>query len=335
MQKTPVLLALIFLALPLALFGCTDADLDFAREKAGAIKDGAGTVAEKAGSAAEKAGSIAEKAGGIAEKADGFRQNIESGFTNPPAQPPGANEPVSVVDSNGLLIAAWNLQIFGKSKAEKEWLMEYYAEKMSSYDIIVVQEIRDKSGTAFEELCEKLSEYECIVSERTGTSNVKEQYGVIYRGVENDGVEFVGQKDWSEKQDLFERPPFEATFRKGDWTFTLITIHTRPDSVPGEMKELEKLLEGREDEEIIILGDLNADCDYYNNSKEDDFEPPTWIWVVPDTEDTTVAKTDCAYDRIIYSEPVSDNFVEYGVMRDVNSDESDHYLVWSRYNYAE
>ena len=54
-----------------------------------------------------------------------------------------------------LSIACWNLQIFGQSKASNETLLDYYAEKLDDYDIFIVQEIHDASGTAIETLAGK------------------------------------------------------------------------------------------------------------------------------------------------------------------------------------
>ncbi len=230
-------------------------------------------------------------------------------------------------DSNALLIASWNLQIFGPSKASSPTLLNYYAEKISEYDIIVIQEIRDSAQEAFPKLCALLPEYDCIVSSRAGRSSSKEQYGIIFKG-----VELVSTKDYSPvEQVFFERPPFEATFKKNGWVFTLITIHTKPDDVNNELTLVEEKLKPREDEEIILLGDLNADCDYYDANAETQFDS-SFVWAIPDDVDTTVSKTNCAYDRIIFSNSVQDNFLGYGIMSDVNLEHSDHYLVFGAFS---
>ena len=236
--------------------------------------------------------------------------------------------PVNDFDSNSvtLFIANWNLQIFGQSKAGKSELMDYYVEQIDDYNIVVIQEIRDKAETAFPQLCKMLPDYKCIVSTRAGTTSSKEQYGIIYKD-----VELVNQFDWNTEEHFneFERPPFQATFKRGEWEFTIITIHTKPGDVPREMTNLQALLEEKEDEEIIILGDMNLDCSYYKQEKENHFG--NWIWAIPQTEDTTVSQTDCAYDRIIYTPAVENNFVEYGIMKNVKKEQSDHYLIWGEF----
>jgi hypothetical protein len=63
--------------------------------------------------------------------------------------------------------------------------------------------------------------------------------------------------------------------------------------------------------------------------------PPTnfkgWVWEIPDTEDTTVAATNCAYDRIILTQGAARHFVNYSIMRDVRKEQSDHYIVSAVY----
>lgn len=221
-----------------------------------------------------------------------------------------------------LRIANWNIQLFGKSKASKPELMDVYVDKLSKFDIAFVQEIRDSSETAFPELCGRLEGYSCDTSSRSGRSSSKEQYGVIYR----DGIELIDLIDYApSKQNEFERPPAQAVFDIDGYELNLINIHTKPDDVPQEMEELD-LIASEIEGNVVVLGDLNADCNYYNNDKEDDFE--TWNWVISDSEDTTVAKTDCAYDRIIMNDDAYNEFLDYGIDSDVFKEQSDHYLIW-------
>jgi endonuclease/exonuclease/phosphatase family metal-dependent hydrolase len=45
-------------------------------------------------------------------------------------------------------LASFNIQVFGRSKAAKAEVMEILAETIAQYDVIAIQEIRDKSRTA-------------------------------------------------------------------------------------------------------------------------------------------------------------------------------------------
>jgi len=75
---------------------------------------------------------------------------------------------------------------------------------------------------------------------------------------------------------------------------------------------------------------LNADGSYYD---EDNIEHFTdWHWVVTNDIDTTVAASDNTYDRIIINDAAVNNYKSFGVMDDVNSGQSDHYLLYGNFN---
>ena len=225
-----------------------------------------------------------------------------------------------------LSIALWNLQIFGQSKASNETLLNYYADKLDDYDILIVQEIRDASGTAIETLAEKFPEYEYIVSERAGQSSSKEQYAVFY----NSRATLIDSYDYTtEYQKVMQRPPLKVTFTSNSWTFTLYTIHVQPDNVPGELSMLENIVE-EPSSDTIILSDLNADGGYYD--EENIMHFTDWNWAVTNDIDTTVATSDNTYDRIIINEATENNLLSVGVMDDVTKDQSDHYLVYAVFN---
>lgn len=237
-----------------------------------------------------------------------------------------SNSNNSIIDNSNMTtikVANWNLQIFGVSKAEDENLMNFYADTIDEYDIIFIQEIRDKSQESFPKLCAKLPQYNCEVSSRAGRSSSKEQTGIIYKK----GIEIVEFIDYNpDEQDRWERPPIEVTFKIGKYTFTAYNIHTKPEDVQMELHHLESIVEN--DGNVMIIGDLNAECSYYNNDKEIEFD--SWTWIIDDSIDTTVSKTDCAYDRIIVNNDLNDEISGYGIFTEnINKSVSDHYLIWS------
>lgn len=224
--------------------------------------------------------------------------------------------------TGGIKIANWNLQIFGKSKASDPELMKLYAEKIDDYDIIFIQEIRDSSEESFPKLCDMLPAYKCSVSSRAGRSSSKEQYGVIFRK----GIDLVEMVDYNpDKKDRWERPPVKVIFDINGYVLNLYNIHTKPDDVPEEMAGLEE--EVKDEGNVVLFGDLNADCTYYNNDKETHFD--SWYWAIKDEDDTTVAKSSCAYDRIIMNSDAQEEFLGAGIVSDgIDKEVSDHYLIW-------
>ncbi len=222
-------------------------------------------------------------------------------------------------------VANWNLQIFGDKKANDTVIVDYYAEKISDYDIVFLQEIRDKDGSAFTELCARLPEYRCIISSRAGRSSSKEQYGVIYLQKFN-----ISLYDYSpDALDRWERPPIRVTILSRNYSIVAYNIHTKPDDATQEIYALEDLIKNeRNPGNIVVLGDLNADCNYYDEDYETAFGKFNgWYWVITNSDDTTVGNSDCAYDRIILNQDAKKDYVAYGIE---TTEYSDHYLVWVR-----
>jgi len=223
-------------------------------------------------------------------------------------------------------IASWNLQTFGPTKASNDTLLSYYGEKLDKYNLFVIEEIRDESDMAIKALAEKLPSYHYIMSERAGKSTSKEQYAIFY---DNKSV-LVNFTDWTQQeQNNFERPPLEATFRVDNWTFTIYVMHVKPSNAPQELSNLEQLV-GAQTSNTIILGDLNADGEYYFNGVIHNFLG--WHWLITSDMDTTVAASSNAYDRIIINNATENNFIRVGTMTDVQSSQSDHYLVFAVFN---
>ncbi|MEM4134299.1 MAG: endonuclease/exonuclease/phosphatase family protein [Candidatus Micrarchaeia archaeon] len=236
-----------------------------------------------------------------------------------------------VGENSSIRIAAWNLQVFGDSKAENQTLLHKYAAKISSYDLIFIQEIRDEDGSAFARLCEKLEGFLCFTSSRAGRTNIKEEYGVIYNK-----SKIIINNIWDFNPDIqnrWERPPLALNItaknqlEEDNWVIVYV-LHAKPSDAPNEIRNLQQLI-GNVSYPVIVMGDLNADCSFYNVSQKDFRD---WIWVIKDDEDTTVGKSDCAYDRIIINTAVFERFLNYGIEKDITLDMSDHYLIWIAIN---
>ncbi|MBI2148363.1 hypothetical protein HYU23_01675 [Candidatus Woesearchaeota archaeon] len=218
-------------------------------------------------------------------------------------------------------IANWNLQVFGHSKASNLDLMNYYANKIKNYDIVFLQEIRDSSEGAFPKLCSYLDKYNCYISTRAGRTISKEQYGILVKK----GVKIELIEDYNpDKLDRWERPPIEVKFNLNNYNLTLFNIHIKPDDVKNELYYLDEIV--KNNDYTAVIGDLNADCSYYNNKEENEFD--NWNWIIQDNEDTTVSETNCAYDRIIVSDNLKSQITNYGIDKSINKEHSDHYLIW-------
>ena len=230
-------------------------------------------------------------------------------------------------------IGSFNVQVFGQTKADNKYVMDALGDIIDDYDILAFQEIRDKSGEAFKELMnKKLPNDKYIISERLGRSKNKEQYAFIYSNRVTVNRPIV----YPDKNDYFERPPFMAEFNIESHPYVIMVIHTKPTDAQEEIKHLQDVVVYAENyystDDIIIMGDLNADCSYYT--------PGMYLnqynWLIDDDVDTTVGKSDCAYDRIItvlnYGERFYDCEADYYDDDSIGDEEllpiiSDHFPV--------
>lgn len=222
--------------------------------------------------------------------------------------------------SETLKVGTFNTKTFGESKWSR--FSDFYVELVQDYDILFLQEIREADGDSFRELCSLLQQnYDCNISSRAGSSPIyQEQYGVIYRN----NVEIKEFKDYNPNYSNFwERPPIEVKFQYKDYVFTAWNIHVDPDVVNLEMKNLEEFVKDLGN--VMVLGDLNLDCKYDDGSNGN-FE--NWNYVIKDEDDTTTSTTtNCAYDRIILNDNMSEEYVKHNIDKTITT-ESDHYPIW-------
>jgi len=217
-------------------------------------------------------------------------------------------EGVSEEEPSTIKIAAFNIQIFGEAKRQKDYVMEVLVDIVREFDIVLIQEIRDaeeETAPYFLQMINEIEgpEYRFVRSERLGRTTSKEAYAYFY----NSGtVEIIDDSDrvYNDVSDIFEREPYIVSFRSGNFDFTLVGIHTKPDDAYSEIGNLtfvvsSILSDNPEEMDIIVLGDLNADGGYFD---EDDpsnpFKASEFYWVVTNEMDT-MTKTDYTYDRIV------------------------------------
>ncbi|XP_064598383.1 deoxyribonuclease-1-like [Liolophura sinensis] len=184
------------------------------------------------------------------------------------------------------------------------------------YDLVVVQEIRDSTSTAFTMLKEELNKlsplapFDTVVSERLGRSNSKEQYGFLFRPsrLTPTGV-YQFDDDINNSTDVFEREPFAVRFHCAFTElqdFAVIATHIAPRDAVAEIDKLTYVYHEVGDhwdlEAVLLAGDFNADCSYLRGAKWENVSLRTdeeFHWLIADSEDTTVTYSDCSYDRFV------------------------------------
>jgi endonuclease/exonuclease/phosphatase family metal-dependent hydrolase len=178
--------------------------------------------------------------------------------------------------SSTLRVATFNIQIFGKTKANKPEIMVELAAIIRKYDVVAVQEIKDKDGVVPQKFLQAINangvEYAFVISERGGQQvddqGSQEQYAYFYNTKTVKVLDAGGLFNDS-AADHFQREPYIARFGsiKGALTFVLITIHTKPEEAVNEIKALHHVVELAQqayagEDDFMVLGDFNAGCDY-------------------------------------------------------------------------
>ena len=262
---------------------------------------------------------------------------------------PEAETNTPPTSSNTIIIASFNIQLFGNAKTSNYEVMGILAETIAQFDLVAIQGIRDKTGTAMKILEVKAddfgADYDFIISPRLGRTTSKEQYAFFYK---TSAIDVKGSYTFSDDKDKFQREPFIADFKAkgGSFDFVVINIHTDPDKATDEINALPGVIFDAKNHysepDVILLGDLNADGKYYN---ENNYNLPLrnskYIWLITNNMDTTVAGTSNTYDRIIITSATAEDFMNIaGVfkfdqqfeMEAEPKEVSDHYPVFAKFS---
>ncbi|PKU36594.1 deoxyribonuclease-1-like isoform x1 [Limosa lapponica baueri] len=215
-----------------------------------------------------------------------------------------------------LKIGAFNIRTFGDSKMSNKTIANIIVSILSGYDITLVQEVRDADLSSVEKLMDQLNSasphpYNFLISVPLGRTSYKEQYLFIYR---SDMVSVLGSYYYDDGcescgTDTFSREPFIVKFSSPTTPveeFVLVPLHAEPSSAAEEIDALYDVYTDVIDKwatnNMLFLGDFNADCSYVTSSQWPSVRLRSLNaceWLIPDSADTTVADTDCAYDRIV------------------------------------
>lgn len=160
-------------------------------------------------------------------------------------------------------VLSWNLENFGKSKSATE--LNYIAKKVSTYDIIAIQEVVAGYGGAqtvakiVQLLNEKGFKWEYSISDPTTSSSYKkERYAFIWKS----NKAKLKNKAWLEQKYNLEidREPYFATFEINKKTITLVNFHaiTKKMQPETEIKYFKFLPNEYPTLNLVFLGDFNC-----------------------------------------------------------------------------
>ena len=250
-------------------------------------------------------------------------------------------------------IAAFNIQIFGQTKSQKEDVMAVLTKIVREFDIVLIQEVRDASEQTIPNFVEEINQlegpqYSFVRSERLGRTTSKEAYAYIYN---TQTVQFIQGSDYvfNDVDDVFEREPYIASFKIGNFDFVLVGIHTKPDDAYNEIGNLTLVVSSiqslkPDEKDVIVMGDFNADGSYFDeDGTSNPFKASQYHWLITNSMDTMV-NTDYTYDRIVVLDKTLNHEYDTGTAQVFYYDQvyglsnktfvgevSDHYPVFAQY----
>ena len=250
-----------------------------------------------------------------------------------------------------ITIAAFNIQVFGKSKSEDSTVMNYLAQIVRKFDVVAVQEIRTVDQNHIPSFIELLnqdgSNYDYLIGPRQGRSISKEQYVFVYDtakiSVMDAGFVVPDEEDEVHRPPVVSRFAVRATPGRTPFTFSLMNIHTDPDEVAQEVDALAKMYKFVQDalpeDDVILLGDLNADEKKFGKLAE----VPNIGWVISNVPTNTAGNK--TYDNILFDVTKTSEFTgeagvfdfktEFNLTKSQAIEISDHFPVWAVFSSEE
>ena len=185
---------------------------------------------------------------------------------------------VSSVKQGGktIRVASFNIEAFNAEKASNLRVMTVLAEVIRRFDVVAIQGICSVDQSVLSELVGLVNgsghRYDFLVGQRHGHNNSNEQYAFVY---DTEHIDTDPRASYSvhDPSNLLHRPPLVGVFRVRGlpadraFTFTLINVHTDPNLVQEELETLITVYravrrDGRGEDDIILLGDLNTDYEH-------------------------------------------------------------------------
>ena len=267
--------------------------------------------------------------------------------TTPDGAPPVSRSGESI------RIASFNIQVFGTSKLGKPQVMDVLARVVRQFDIVAIQEVRSREEDILPRFVDLINaagrEYDYVIGPRLGRTNSTEQYAFVFdrASIEVDRSQLYTVED---PDDLLHREPLVGWFRvRGPaadqaFTFSLVNIHTDPDETKQELDALDDVFrvvrdDGRREDDVIILGDLNVDDRHLGQLGE--LSGITWIISGLPTNTRGTSQ----YDNMVFDRDATREFLgrggvfdfmrEYNLTIDEALEVSDHLPIWGEFSVYE
>ncbi|MGE0759416.1 MAG: endonuclease/exonuclease/phosphatase family protein [Pirellulaceae bacterium] len=276
----------------------------------------------------------------------------------PSLQSPAADgtTPISIpggTHRDTIRVASFNIQVFGRTKISKSHVMDVLVRIVQQFDVVAIQEIRAREDDILPRFVDMLNaggrKYDFVIGPRLGRTVSTEQYAYVFdsQTIEVDRLQLYTVND---PDDVLHREPLVGWFRArgvtpdAAFTFSLVNIHTDPDEVEQEVNVLDDVLhavrnDGRGEDDVILLGDLNADDRHLGQLGQVANIFPAISNVATNTAGTK-QYDNLIFDRLATREytgraGVFDFLRTYNLSLDAAKEVSDHLPVWAEFSVVE
>ena len=210
-------------------------------------------------------------------------------------------------------VATWNLRHFGgQTTTDVRTVSKIITD--NRFDVMAIQEVQ-RDGSGVDVLLNALGSPWRSTS-LSPESRSGERLTFVYRG---DHVQEVGEPQLlsGASPGVFERVPYCATFKAGNFDFELVTVHLTWGKVEQRQQEVEELARllprlatGQKEKDIILLGDFN---EQHTRPNLHYFVGSGWETLV--TEGTNLSSKEI-YDHILINATYSREYtLDTGVYR--------------------
>jgi len=226
-----------------------------------------------------------------------------------------------------LTISSHYVSSFTEAKVNNEVLFNDFKDIYSRYNIIAIQGIEDIDVVS--RIAGPIDK-KYVISDEVGEEFDKLNYAFIYdRDIK------LEQAYVYDKGSIFYKP-YIAIFNIGEYRFAIINVYTVPTDAQEEIGQLENVVYSLQNndkdlDDIFIVGNLNADCEYYTEGVYlNDYN-----WII--NGDTDARERKCAYSRIINVRESNSLIKESGIDKydylnfeydSLKTAISNQYLVW-------
>jgi endonuclease/exonuclease/phosphatase family metal-dependent hydrolase len=254
---------------------------------------------------------------------------------------------------DAVLIASFNIQVFGESKMAKPQVVDALVRVVRNFDIVAIQEVRAKSDSIIPEFVRRVnadgSRYHFVIGPRQGRTVSKEQYTFVY-DTDRIEVDTASVGIVPDPGGRLHRPPMHARFRtkvipqERAFSFWLVDIHTDPDEVPQELEALTDVFLGMQrarpdEDDVILLGDLNAGPPQFRSFQR----IPNVAWAVSGVPTNT--RRNKTYDNLVFTNTATREYlgawgvfdlqIHFGLPLEAALEISDHNPVWAAFHPCE